>query len=214
MTDTGTTILCAVCHGETEWNRVGKQQGHCDSPLTESGIDQAHALAESLSRKEIDVIYISDLGRAMQTAEVIAARLGLSVTSDRRLRERHLGSMQGMTKGEFREQHSEEYEQFESGGPDYQFPGGESARQRYERTVACCTELAARNPGKTILAVTHGGVLNGLFRHSLRIPLTESRRFSLFNAAINRFSIDGDTWRLDTWGDTAHLQGMNVLDDN
>jgi len=57
-------------------------------------------------------------------------------------------------------------------------------------------------------------VLHGLFYRALGIPLSEPRRFSLFNAAINRFSIAGGEWRLDTWGDIVHLRGMTSLDDN
>lgn len=214
MSDTETTILFAVRHGETEWNLVGKQQGHLDSALTETGIKQAHSLASGLSGKDIHVLYSSDLGRAVQTAEIIAAGLGLEVNIEARLRERHLGSMQGLTKNEFRARFPQEFAAFDSGDPDYEFPGGESARQRYEHSIACCVELAARHPGGRVLMVAHGGVLNSLFYHALGIALTEPRRFSLFNAAINNFSVSGDRWRLNTWGDTSHLQGITTLDDN
>ena len=214
MIDPEPTTLFAVRHGETEWNVVGKQQGHLDSPLTQSGITQAHALADGLHGKGIEVVYSSDLGRALQTAQIIAARLDLDVDLDPRLRERHLGSMQGLTKDEFRQQYPDEWAAFDSGDPDYCFPGGESARQRYERSVACVEELAQRNPGRKLLVVAHGGVLNGLFYKAIEIPLSDPRRFSLFNAAINRFSVCGDSWHLDTWGEIAHLRGMPTLDDN
>ena len=88
------------------------------------------------------------------------------------------------------------------------------ARQRYERTVGCVEELARRHRGRTVLVVAHGGVLNGLFYRAVGLPLSEPRRFSLFNAAINRFMIAGGDWRLDTWGDVAHLGAMSTLDDN
>ena len=154
------TILFSVRHGETEWNLVGRQQGHLDSPLTEAGVAQANALAEGLSTRGIEVMYSSDLGRAMRTAEIIAARLALPVRADERLRERHLGSMQGMTKAEFQRENPNEFAAFDSGDPDYQLPGGESARQRYERCVLCGAELASRHPGQRILVVVHGGVLS------------------------------------------------------
>ena len=150
----------------------------------------------------------------MQTAKLISTNPELSVQTDKRLRERHLGSLQSLTKKEFRCQHKEEWEKFDSGDPDYCLPGGESARQRYERTVTCVGELAKLLTGQTILIVAHGGVLNGLFYKSISIPLTEPRRFSLFNAAINSFSICGDSWRLDTWGEISHLQELNTLNDN
>ena len=213
MPENQSTVIIAVRHGETEWNLIGKQQGHLDSPLTERGIRQANALAVGLAGLGIDKIFSSDLGRAVNTAEIIAAKLNLPVQLDRRLRERHLGSLQGFFLSEWRRQYPDEWSAFESRDPDYCLPGGESARQRYERTVGCIEELAQKNSGHTILIVAHGGVLNGLFYKTIGIPLSTPRRFSLFNAAINSFTFDGDSWRLDTWGETRHLQGIDTLDD-
>ena len=163
MSDAKPTLLFAVRHGETEWNLTGKQQGHLDSPLTPTGVQQACALGAGLAGRGIEVIYSSDLGRAMQTAQIIAARLALPVHPDERLRERHLGTMQGLTKTVFRNTHPAEYAAFDSGDPEYRFPGGESARERYERSVLCGTDLAIRHPGQRVLIVAHGGVLSSFF---------------------------------------------------
>jgi len=214
MTDTRATVVFAVRHGETEWNLIGKHQGHMDSPLTERGTQQAHALAEGLVGRGIEFIYSSDLGRALKTGEIIGAKLGLSVQTDEHLRERHLGSLQGLTKEEFRHRYSNEWAKFDSGDPEYRFPGAESARQRYERTVGCVQALVELHIGQTVLIVAHGGVLNDLFYRAIGMPLSEPRRFSLFNAAINRFSVCQGSWRLDSWGETSHLRGMETLDDN
>jgi probable phosphoglycerate mutase len=207
-------LIYVVRHGETEWNKRGKQQGHLNSPLTERGTQQAQALAHGLKNRGITSIYSSDLGRAYNTARIIDKQLKLSIQTCKRLRERHLGSLQGLTKEEFQHQYPEEWDRFNSGDPDYCFPGGESARERYERTVTCIEDLASQHSGQNILIVAHGGVLNGLFYKAINQPLSEPRRFSLFNAAINSFSISGSSWRLDTWGDVSHLKGMETLDDN
>jgi probable phosphoglycerate mutase len=214
MTEMKTTVVFLVRHGETEWNLIGRQQGQLDSALSELGTKQACALAEGLCGKGIEVIYSSDLGRALQTAEIIAGRLGLEVNIDKRLRERHLGSLQGVTREEFRVSHPKESAAYEAGDSDCKLAGGESARQRYERCVACCAELAGRHAGGRILIVSHGGVVGSLFYHALGLALTEPRRFSLFNAAINSFSVSGEVWRLDTWGETSHLKGLPTLDDS
>jgi probable phosphoglycerate mutase len=91
MNGTGTTLVFAVRHGETEWNLTGRQQGHLDSRLTERGVQQAHALARGLAGRGIEFVFSSDLGRASATADIIGARLGLPVQTDERLRERHVG---------------------------------------------------------------------------------------------------------------------------
>ena len=212
--DPHTTVLFAVRHGETEWNLVGKQQGHLDSPLTGIGVQQADALANGLADKGIDVLYTSDLGRAARTAAIIGERLGLSVQEDERLRERHLGAMQGLTKREFAERYPEDAAMFNTGDPEYVLPGGESARQRYERCIRCAEDLAARHLRQRILIVAHGGVLASFFYRALNMPLSDPRRFSLSNASINSFSITNGDWRLDTWGETCHLKGVRTLDDN
>lgn len=213
MGDSKRTIVFAVRHGETEWNLVGRSQGHLDSPLTDRGVNQAHALAKRLRGRGVDVIYSSDLGRASRTANIIAGELNLNVHIDARLRERHLGLLQGMTHTEFSERFSKAYAALASGDPEYVIPGGESARQRYSRCISCCTELVARHRGRTILLVMHGGLLMSLLYYTLHIPLSEPRRFSIFNAAFNRFSISRDIWHLDCWGDISHLRDMTTLDD-
>lgn len=214
MTEDKTTPICIVRHGETEWNPMGKQQGHMDSTLTERGIQQAHALAEGLVDRGIELIFSSDLGRASTTADIIGKKLRLSVMTDARLRERHLGSLQGLTKLEWQQQYPDEWTAFDSGDPDYCFPGGESAQQRYDRTVGGVQNLAKQHQCNSILVVAHGGVLNGMFHKVTGIPLSRARCFSLFNATINSFTVYDGTWRLDSWGETIHLKGMVTLDDN
>lgn len=208
-----TTVLFAVRHGETQWNLAKKMQGHLDSPLTERGLQQAHALANGLVDRGIEVIYSSDLGRALQTATIIADSLGLAIYQEQRLRERHLGMMQGLTKPRFAERYPEDAAAFSAGDPDFVIPGGESLRQQHGRCVCCAEALAERHLGQRVLVVAHGGVLNSFIYRALRIPLYEPRRFSLFNAGINSFSISNGEWRLESWGEMGHLQGVSTLDD-
>ncbi len=208
------TKLTVIRHGETEWNKIGLQQGHLDSPLTEIGIKQAQAVTGKLSNEKIDVIYSSDLGRAMRTAEIIADELDLKIIPDKNLRERNLGILQGITKKEFAEKCPEEYSKFLSGDPNYQFPNGESARQRYDRNIKGIIDIVSNHKGQNILIVSHGGVLNSLIRYVLNIPLENKRCFSLFNLSVNRFTIKNGKWSLDTWGDISHLNNIQTLDDN
>jgi probable phosphoglycerate mutase len=216
------TTMVAVRHGETEWNKIERQQGHLNSPLTALGKQQARAMAEGLKLFRFDHFYSSDLGRAVETAAVISRVLGLTFETDARLRERHLGVLQGLTWAEFSEEYPADFEKYHGPDPhgpdpDYRLGGGESVRDRFTRNVACLEELAAKHPGKTILVVCHGGVLRSFMDRALDIPLGKKRAYALPNAAINVFTIsETNEWRLESWGETGHLRlaGLSARDDN
>ena len=208
------TKIIAVRHGETEWNYAELQQGHLDSPLTENGINQAYGLAKGLLNRDIEIIYSSDLGRALQTAMIISNKLSLEIIKEPMLRERNLGIMQGLTKKDFEAKFPDEYKKLQSKDPDYVLPNGESARERYTRSVKCIETIANSNQGKTILVVTHGGILNGLFYKLTDTPLSQPKKVANINASINTFSITKNVWHLESWGEIGHLDGLRALDDN
>lgn len=204
--------LTVIRHGETVWNLQGKQQGHLNSDLSDLGIKQARAVAEALAQERFDAFYSSDLGRALQTAQIINEKFKLEITTDSRLRERHLGILQGLTQAQFQQKYPQVYAQLVVDS-DYVIPEGESIRQRHERCIACADELARRHPGCCILIVAHGGILDSFFRHTLGLALNVPRKFSIFNASLNTFTITNGTWRLDSWGDIHHLREIGTMDD-
>jgi 2,3-bisphosphoglycerate-dependent phosphoglycerate mutase len=206
------TRFIIVRHGQTQWNHRGIRQGHLDSDLTEKGIAQAKALGIRLARERFARLYSSDLGRAVHTARIIAASTGHQIVTDDRLRERHLGIFQGLDGDEIRSKYPEEHRLHRSVGPDYVIPGGESVRQQVARNVAYLTEIAPQHLGETIVVVTHGGVLSGLFRHTFSIPFDAPRRFEFTNAGLNVFNYQEGNWFLQTWGDTSHLCEVGTLD--
>ncbi len=199
------TQLIIVRHGETEWNIKSIRQGNLDSRLTEKGMAQAKALAQRLAREHFTALYSSDLGRAVQTAEEVASVTGHEIITDPRLRERHLGIFQGLSGEEIKQKHPEEYKLHRSLGPDYVIPGGESVRQQVARNIAYLNEIGSKHLGETIVVVTHGGVISGLFRHTFSIPFNAPRRFEFTNAGLNIFAYDEGNWFLLTWGDVSHL---------
>lgn len=207
------TTLFVVRHGETLWNQQGLLQGHLDSPLSELGVNQANALAEYFSKCDWDLIISSDLTRAVRTAEIIKGASDKQVLTDNRLRERNLGIVQGLTVKEFGEKYHEESVKFNEGGADYAIPGGESIDQRFKRSITCIKELAERYDGNKIIIVTHGGVLDGVFRFTVKIPLNQPRTFSLFNASVNTIQIQDDSWNIVTWGYVEHLRALGSMDD-
>ena len=157
-----TRILLAR-HGETDWNRVGRWQGHADPPLNDAGRGQAAELAERLAGDGIAAIYSSDLMRASQTARVVADRLGLAVIEDAGLREIDVGSWSGLTRAEVEQRFPEGYARWLRGDIGHD---GETREELSERVVGAVERIAAAHPGDTILAVTHGGAIRALRRYA------------------------------------------------
>jgi len=207
------TRLIIVRHGETIWNDAGKLQGQADSPLNSRGLAQGQALAARLSRCSFGALYSSDLGRARHTAELIAAATGHPISTDARLRERHLGIFQGLTWGEVEQAYPGEYERFLTGDVDYVVPEGESFSQSSIRMMGCLEELARHHAGQEIVIVSHGGVLGAVLRHVLGIIPETRHRFKRFNGSWNAFIFENGAWFLETWGDISHLEQTQSLRD-
>src|SRR5437764_266405 len=133
--------MLLVRHGETDWNRERRYQGHADRPLNETGREQAEALAEELAGERIDVVYTSDLLRARETAEIVAARLGADVVALRELREIDVGEWEGLTWPEIEERFPEGARRWHEHG--FGWEAGETYDQLGERVVAALRRIAA-----------------------------------------------------------------------
>ena len=161
-----TRILLAR-HGETDWNRVGRWQGHADPPLNDTGRRQAAQLADRLAEQPISAVYASDLRRASETARIVADRLGLELHEDAGLREIDVGSWSGLTRAEVEERFPEGFLRWRAGEIGHD---GESTEQLTERVVAAVERIAHAHPGQTVLAVTHGGAIRAVRRHAAGDP--------------------------------------------
>jgi probable phosphoglycerate mutase len=199
------THLILIRHGETLWNQQRRMQGHSDSPLTETGVRQSRQLAQRLKAVAFGALYSSDSGRAHQTARSIAEATGHDIVVEPRLRERHFGVFEGLTGAEIQANHPDHYLRFKSRDPEYAVPGGESALAFRARVLDCLGEIAGRHAQDVAVVVTHGLVLDMVYRAAYRIPLDEPRDFELVNAGINRIHFDTGNWRVEVWGDGSHL---------
>ena len=206
------TRIVAVRHGETEWNAQMRMQGQLDTELSARGRWQAVRAAEALAGEGIEAIFASDLARAFDTARAIAAVIDLPITTDRGLRERSFGFFQGHTYAEIDARWPAEAARWRRHDPDFAPTGGESLVEFSARAVAAVTDIAARSRGRTILVVSHGGVLDCLYRAAAGIDLAAPRSWELGNASINRLIFTGERFTLVGWSDTAHLEG-DPLDD-
>ena len=205
--------LLAIRHGETVLNVEKRYQGHGDSPLTETGRNQVSALGRRMEKMVFDTLISSDLGRAQQTASIIADYTGHSVKTDSRLRERNYGVLEGLTVPEIKARHSEVLERLDANDPDYIIPEGESHRQHYQRNIAFFDELLNGRSGEKVAMVVHGGVLDSLFRYVARLPLDQPRCFITANASLTTIThgifYGTVRWVIETWGDTGHLEDIS-----
>jgi probable phosphoglycerate mutase len=199
------TEIVLIRHGQTLWNQQGRMQGHHDSPLTEVGLRQARQLARRLKALPFAALYSSDLGRAHQTARYVADETGHEIVADPRLRERHFGVFEGLTRSEIETRHPEDYGRFASRDPAFVVPGGESALAFRERILACFADIVARHAGGTVVVVSHGLVLDMLYRQSTGMALDAPRGFQLLNCSVNRFLSTPQGWQALAVCDVDHL---------
>jgi 2,3-bisphosphoglycerate-dependent phosphoglycerate mutase len=205
MTDTAVplaTRITALRHGETAWNVDTRIQGQLDISLNEKGRWQAEQAGTALAQESIDAIVSSDLARAYETALAVAKHHGLDVQTDRGLREREFGIFQGKTFAEIEAQHPQEALMRV---PDFAPEGGESLLIFRERVAQCLRRLAAQFAGKHLVIVSHGGVLDILYREATSLDLQAPRSWQLGNASINRVLWNGEHFSLVGWSDTSHL---------
>lgn len=168
--------LVLIRHGQTDWNLEGRYQGQADIPLNATGLAQAEVLAEKLGGQGWTGLYASNLQRALQTAGIVGARLGLPIQIDTRLRE----ICQGEWEGQLYQAVVERYARAAEGVPmasrtpaDVRPPGGESVAEVAERVASAADDIARRHPGGPVLIVGHGLALTTLICRVQGIPLGE-----------------------------------------
>jgi probable phosphoglycerate mutase len=189
-----TTILMAR-HGETDWNRDQRFQGHADPPLNDVGREQAQALAERLAGERLDAVYTSPLHRASETAAIVAARLGLTPEPLDGLREVDVGSWSGLTRTDVEERFPEGYRRWLDFG--HGWDDGESYDELGERVLETLARVAARHPGGRILVVTHGGPMRAAEAASKAVSYADARRVAspIDNCAVYLFAFEDEQLR-------------------
>src|SRR5690349_6470285 len=180
-------------------------QGQHDSPLTPTGLHQARQLARRLARVKFSALYSSDLGRAHQTARCIADETGHEIIADQALRERNFGIFEGLTNNEIKLKYPDDYELFAKRLPNYVMTGGESAAQFMARVVGTFDRIAAAHDGDKIVVVSHGLVLDAMYRQATKMPIEVPRGFPLLNCSLNTFRRTSAGWTVVSVCDVAHL---------
>ncbi len=216
------TRMYLIRHGETDWNRDEICMGQMDIPLNEQGRRQAALTAERLASEHLNIIYSSDLSRAVETAQIIARRQPHhpEVIVRKDLRELHYGHWQGYKREDLEERFPEA---FTAGDPhrvdplSFQPKGGESMRQLYERAVRAFQEILEKHQGQTVAIVAHGGVIRHVVNYVLQqgAPLFRDAQdtfisfgFAVSNCGITLIQQEPEGLVIRTLNDTCHLQAL------
>lgn len=206
------TDILLIRHGETDWNVEKRLQGHIDIALNAEGQRQAAALGRALEGEPLDAIFASDLQRARDTAQAVADLQGKHVQLDAALRERCYGGFEGLQHADIEQRYPLDFAAWKAREPDARYPAGEriaeTLREFSERAVTAVSaiaHLARSNNHRKIAIVTHGGVLECIYRWATGTALTHARDFDVFNASINRLHWDGRDMQIAQWAEIAHL---------
>lgn len=207
------TRFILVRHGETDWNREKRFQGHTDIELNAHGVRQAKLVKCHLDQIEAatsSALYqhcvSSDLSRAHTTAKTIHGDKRTPIELNASLRERHYGHLSGLTADEMQATSPTEYKGLQARTPEAPLNGGENLARFYQRVTTAFEEIAKERTGQTILLVAHGGVLDCIYRYCMGEPLQKPRSWQLPNCALNVIELDFQgTWNVPLWAWTGHL---------
>lgn len=202
------TRITLIRHGETSWNADGRFQGQQDTPLNESGRAQAAITATALARHAFSFCYTSDLSRAWETADILAAPHALHPERDARLREASFGEWEGLTLPDITLRWPEIVAAWKIDSLRTRPPGGETLEAVHTRVSALLRVIIARHPDEDILVVGHGGSARALIVETLGGNLTVYRHLRLDNCGISVIHADARGYALISLNDTCHLEPL------
>lgn len=194
-----TARLILVRHGQTARNAEGRFQGHDGTELDAVGRGQAARLAEHLRQMDLEAVtlHASDLPRAVQTAQVIGAALGIESSLHPDLREIDVGTWGGQTFAELQGAHPELFAGWLGGHPDFRFPHGESFDEVGARLLR---HLRANlQAGQTLMVVTHGVAISAALSRLMGLDFQSnwtSRATLHVNTAFSVLDLDPDSFEV------------------
>lgn len=176
-----------VRHGETLWHAENRYAGSTDIALTEHGHAQSRALADWAEQADLTAIFASPLTRSQETARDSAARTGLPVSVDQRLRELDFGIAEGLTRAEMQQRFPDHLAAFRADPVTNHFPKGENPHEASDRYLAFLTDLQADHHEGRVLVVGHSTAIRLALCRMLGLPLRQYRRTFPFlaNCALN-----------------------------
>ena len=211
------TDFLLIRHGETAWNRELRFQGQLDVPLNDMGLQQAQRLKIRMTQalsvwqtqgRVPSRLISSDLLRAQQTAQPVAEVLGQPCVLHAGLREQCFGVFEGLRSPDIRAQYPDAWQKWLAFDADEAVEGAESTRVFHARVMAALQELADQYPGEHVVVVTHGGVLDMVWRHAQALSLSGPRVCDIPNAGLNQVAWRDGDMQIHVWADAAHLADL------
>lgn len=203
-----------VRHGQTNWNILGKTQGHGNSDLTEQGIVQARELAEDITKYPIDYIYSSDLGRAIQTAKILGEKLNLEVQKTEGLREMGFGVWEGLLIDEIKKDYSDIYDIWRNDPHLVNIPKGETLQVIKERVDNFIEEINKKHENKHIIFVTHSITLRVMLLSFLGSGMENIYRIKQDNTALNIVEYRDYGPVVIKMNDTSHIKNHTKINNS
>jgi len=181
--------LYLVRHGETEWNAKKLIQGATDIPLNKKGERQAKELAQKLIHVKFDAVFSSDLVRAKRTAEIISLEKKLAVKTTKALRERFFGDYEGRSYTKYNQEIINLFKEYQVKAKNIK--GVETSEQMMARFIPFLRETAVAYMGKTVLILSHGGIMRAFLIHLGFATQKTLPSGSISNLAYAKIHCDG-----------------------
>ena len=199
-----------VRHGETEWNKLGRFQGHEDISLNERGMAQAKETARAALEWGHCAIYSSPLVRTVQVAEEITKVTPMTVSKEPGLKELSLGDLEGVTGEQMREEWPIVFAQWRANPEKMSMPNGESLVQLRERAWQVILDIEEKHtPEDSVVVISHNFTIRSIVGELLGQPLEFFHRMSLNLASVCTFDSDDRGRRLTGYNSTGHLSLEN-----
>lgn len=203
-----------VRHGQTNWNILGKTQGHGNSDLTKKGEEQALELSEAIKKYPIDYIYTSDLGRAVQTAEIVGNSIGLSVNKTEALREMGFGVWEGLLIDEIKKDHADTYSTWRNQPHLVNIPNGETLHIIKDRVDKFISEINKQYDNKHILLVSHSVTVRVMLLSFLNSGMENIYRIKQDNTALNVVEFRDYGPVIVKMNDTSHIKNNDKINNS
>lgn len=201
------TTLYIIRHCQSMGNIQHRFQGRYDAPVSPDGEKQLDLLSLRFRNVQLDAVYTSPLSRALRTAEAVNRFHGLPIQKRDGLLELDVGEMENLELSEIGIKFPEVAKNWDQSPDLCEFPGGETMKEAYIRANQTLDEIISENSGKTVVVVTHGGVIRNLDARIRTGRIEGMRDGTVFgNTGVSILTVDGEgklVWK--QVNDLSHL---------